>query len=548
MDMKLRAGLHNFFDVEVRNATTDELEQTAHAENIILNQYFEQLSNPYGGSMNCLHTIKWGQGNGVPARTQTELFGFAGVKGITPVATGFDDNGTYYVTREIVLGVDEAIGQIITNVGFAGMYYNSIGGSYSPTMTKAMLQDSEGNQISIVKTDTNIVIIRGTFYVTMLEGTGTGVNGATGASLISPFYTALTGSTAQWRYTQFARWPVANTFEVAYDTALLTPALFMSDRNKYARAQNCSSAQVAVATSWNAVTRTITGAVTRYIDTFMPDRIFRSIGSRAGMVNLPNHAIFPPYAIVGDNIGTGNGVDTSYNIGCPVIMTDTETIYIDNVPQVRGVDYHIEYENNCTNRAENFFSAEFAVYQDNIEFGDTKTKGPAHTGTYYADPMLSCAYPIRTSAGTEMPKNCLVNSDTPIWLDFLESKRCNTLKIDYAVLIAAQLDNLVIQYSNNNVVWQDVTNKVRTAVSWKWDTVGARYWRVYVPGYEWTYAFSTTVCTFHLGITCPGLEFTVPPPDLSLITVDYSIDVIYKTAANILQFGWSILFDVGVDS
>ncbi|MDD4475332.1 MAG: hypothetical protein PHV95_05995 [Eubacteriales bacterium] len=76
------------------------------------------------------------------------------------------------ITKEIRLEADQYNGNNITEVGFLAAYYDT----YYHFVTHAFLQDSEGNQIAIQKTDTDVVIIRGTFYVTF-NFTGFGDNG-----------------------------------------------------------------------------------------------------------------------------------------------------------------------------------------------------------------------------------------------------------------------------------------------------------------------------------------------------------------------------------
>ena len=45
MEFKQKAVIHNRFDVEVRDAKTNELKQTAVAYNIILNRWFHYFTN-----------------------------------------------------------------------------------------------------------------------------------------------------------------------------------------------------------------------------------------------------------------------------------------------------------------------------------------------------------------------------------------------------------------------------------------------------------------------------------------------------------------------
>ena len=44
MDFKTNVSIHNRFDFIVRNAQTGEIEQTAQAENIVLNRIYDRLT------------------------------------------------------------------------------------------------------------------------------------------------------------------------------------------------------------------------------------------------------------------------------------------------------------------------------------------------------------------------------------------------------------------------------------------------------------------------------------------------------------------------
>lgn len=76
---------------------------------------------------------------------------------------GFDSTQQdMYTRRKIVLSPSDYVGARITEVGFG---YSTSSGS---AVTHSMLKDSEGNQIAIEKTDTDVLTIYATFYLTLL--------------------------------------------------------------------------------------------------------------------------------------------------------------------------------------------------------------------------------------------------------------------------------------------------------------------------------------------------------------------------------------------
>ena len=155
MKIESQIGIHNRFDIEVRNALTGELTQEATAFNIVLNQMWTQLVN----FLSYHNNIHFGTGTGTLAPARTALFTWLGQKASTnetiiraiPVSVW---------TKRIVINPEEFVGQTIREV--------AIGHSTaaSSLVTHALLRDAEGNPISITKTNLDIVTIYATVFVT----------------------------------------------------------------------------------------------------------------------------------------------------------------------------------------------------------------------------------------------------------------------------------------------------------------------------------------------------------------------------------------------
>ena len=168
-DLKIDIKLHNRFDIEVIDAKTGKVKQQAQAENIILNALWDRLCGSDWNSNNYyFKAIHYGSGTGTPAVTDTSLFTFVGAKS----CIGDDGNGrngcTYVCNiaecwisckRQIQLSESEVVG---TNLSEVGIGY---GTSAANLCTHAMLQDMNGNPVSILKTNTDIVNIYATVYV-----------------------------------------------------------------------------------------------------------------------------------------------------------------------------------------------------------------------------------------------------------------------------------------------------------------------------------------------------------------------------------------------
>ena len=152
---EISAGIHNRFDVEVVDSETGELKQKAYAENIIL----DQLWTSYMGSLWFAY-IQYGTGTGTPSASRASLFTYLGGKSAaTPTSTFDAALGVFSLRKQIQISETEAVGSTLTEVGIA---YNN---SSSNLLTHAMLKDMNGNQISILKTATDIINIYATVFI-----------------------------------------------------------------------------------------------------------------------------------------------------------------------------------------------------------------------------------------------------------------------------------------------------------------------------------------------------------------------------------------------
>ena len=155
MKFNSKVDIHNKFKIEVRNAQTGELKQEAFAYNIVLDAMWSRLVNFQGYFTN----IHFGTGTGTLAPSRTTLFTWLGQKTAVNVEL-IKAMPVSSWTRNCVLAPEEFVGSTLREVGIA----------YSATanqiVTHALLEDSEGNPISITKTALDVVTIFATVFVT----------------------------------------------------------------------------------------------------------------------------------------------------------------------------------------------------------------------------------------------------------------------------------------------------------------------------------------------------------------------------------------------
>lgn len=152
MELNAKLRMHNRFDIEVIDARTGEIKQRAQAENVMLNNFFAALGNRY---FNYIHL---GSGSGTPAVSDTQLFNYEGYCDLGNMEFVADTpNGVAYMRKYGTLLETAYVGVTFTEIGIAQS-------TSSGLVTHAMLEDMNGNPVSITKTDTDILNIYATVY------------------------------------------------------------------------------------------------------------------------------------------------------------------------------------------------------------------------------------------------------------------------------------------------------------------------------------------------------------------------------------------------
>lgn len=144
--------IHNRFDIQVKDAETMEVIQTAQAENIVLDRIYTRLLN----FQSYFDQIVFGSGTGTLSASRTTLFTKIGNKAAVTESL-VRSYPTSVWTRKITLGTEEFNGQTIREVGISDTTTN--------INTHALITDSEGNPLEVEKTDLKIIDIYATVFV-----------------------------------------------------------------------------------------------------------------------------------------------------------------------------------------------------------------------------------------------------------------------------------------------------------------------------------------------------------------------------------------------
>lgn len=315
--LDMRASIHNRFDIEVRDAATGELKQRAQAFNLICEALWDRLlatgSNNAWSPQRYFDFICFGSGSGTPSASDTTLFTQLGYKSLSnfTLHDGVDQiaAGLVYAQANIRLNAEEYVGDTLTEVGIA----------YDAThiVTHALLQDMNGNPISIAKTATDVIDIYATVYVHFPAGGW--YNGSVTASASSNiyddqrFFKILTGRSNANRSVMYLGEASRRTGE--------TPGGYASGNPVVNRANKTVSMSARIAAGdRNFPIRAImiTSSHNYYGVTYFSQAFWLTMGGW-----------FTPSAISGEAVGTGDGTTTGFATAFPVKTAGT--VYVDGV-------------------------------------------------------------------------------------------------------------------------------------------------------------------------------------------------------------------------
>lgn len=526
MEHILRPVVHNRFDIEVADARTGEIKQRVTSYNIILDQYFSRLIS----RSSKIGYIHLGTGEGTPAVSRTSLFTFLGAMANTVVET-VKVYPTSYTRRKIVLSPSDYVGSRITEVGFG---YST---SSSSAVTHSMLKDSEGNQIAIQKTDTDVLTVYATFYLTI----GGAVDGV--YVLPSPNNNAVISAVLQDSYSTLTLTLGAHN---DYETANELSTDSLSDKT------NITPTADQVNRKWQIPT-------TRWNYNEANSHMVNSIGSPTYAAwLLPNTDIFPQITLSNLVVGVGDGSTTAFACPIPKIVPNSEAVRVDGVLLTKDVDYTIDYDNNSLFYPELMLSSSPKTYDMVLPaLGSTDSTG----GSSY--PL---AYPKRTFKN-EAGNSSRVLLSANNYYDFHSIRPINTLKIaqygirQFGWSTTSGNFRLKMECSADKVNWTTavVTEAYANGFSgfpdaekmFRFEDIETRYVRFtvlqessdttvggYSIGSEGTY-------NLLVGHTTPGLTFMSPPASGAAVEMDCKIDRPLKNENWVLDFGFAVQFERG---
>ena len=499
---RIYASVHNKFEIELRDGRTGELKQTAVGYNVVLNKFFTQLSSR-GSKLGYIHL---GSGTGTPQITNTSLFTFKTAKQATVVET-VRAYPTSYVRKSITLNPSESAGVTFTEVGFG------YGTASASLVTHSMLQDSEGNQIAIYKSATDVLTVYATFYCTIATDTSadcvlpTLANNALIPAIISDSYASMSLYLS-------GEAPLSHSNDIAKSVITSVSVSSTADTTNY---------------QWIL-------KATRLDYSSGNSHVFSAVGiPNIAAWSLPNTDVFPLTRLTNIPVGTGDGNTAEFDVPIPLFVKDSEVIRVNGVVMERGVDYTIN------NRQPNKDYLELLPCCDTANV--TITGGIQNTGNG-----------MMTWYDSGRPNN--VSPTQPMIFDFGSAQTFNRITAPANWLYADTWQAYgAIDYSADGESWTTVysgysrSENGRTAIDLTLSpAVQARYWRLRVTNVSWNYdtthraAVWPNLCIWKEE---PGLVFTNPPGDGEAIEMDCTIDRPIKNENWVIDFSCAVQFSRG---
>lgn len=345
----------------IRKVSLDGAEkELTHFHNVPLQNFYDMVIGRYMGNNNqtptsCIHSCWFGTGSTEPSESDTALQ--------TPLWTyGWNNsnctswskylNEENHICHKYTFKVDadsshvgtvSEVGiEIITGKGYLGM----------GLATHALIRDTEGNPMTITKTDLEVLYVDVIFEFTLEDSENfkwlpenyIGYGNKSGNGWAPVFTLGIydriyflgrmgdDGFKVQLATLSFSKTYANDNHELITSGARLPQTSITTQRYIKAIAIGCSSNNIIL-----------------------------------GYWKLPNANVIPQKVLSGMGVGTGDGTTTEFAAPLSEWVKDTEEIYVNDVMQVRGVDY------TCDNDANSQGLIECSVIQDMEYVGDLTT-------------------------------------------------------------------------------------------------------------------------------------------------------------------------------
>jgi len=364
LKFKRKVNLHNKFHLVLTDSRTGKVKQEAWAYNIILDRGIENLVHWFSersgiarmitnDSDGFAHSIFIGEGTGTLDVGRTELFDYLDRKQSSLHAYSFTEA---YHTRKAIWTEQEFQNQSIREVGIGG---NGV----ALLNTHALIEDSEGNPITVEKGELDVLTVYSTIFVEIEHPHDTSrFDFVTGHHAADPQGHGIVKSI------------VGNARFGASGSAISYFLFFGKDGSDIDVEDKPVKDLIGVSYYWDGITLTSSnGYISKRADgkavvfdvrvpadsEYNVSEGIREIGLGVGMNEnygystnpipifrcaLPLPGVWTGKNIEAEEVGTGDDNQTEFELQWGDIVEGSETIYVNEVAQVKDTDYTINYE------------------------------------------------------------------------------------------------------------------------------------------------------------------------------------------------------------
>lgn len=477
IDLALMAKIHNRWDVEVVDAVTGEVKQRARGYNVICNGWWSTI--PPGDSFSY---IAYGRGTGTPAATDTALFSQIGQKSLSSGSEDLTTLSQGFISwrYSIQLAPADAVGETITEVGLVGS-----ASSYT-LLTHALLEDMNGNPISITKTSTDIVNIYATVFLHITTD-----RYANGKIRVTRLVSWMRGYTTQstymgirilpsaWGYTGYAVSFAASSYNAATKTKTLNFSQFSAESGNHSGGALCLAYGTANS-SWVS-------------DLHAWLLLFPASKSQ----------------ILSEAVGTGNG--TTQNFRTKFAFPTDATVYVDGVAQTSGVTVYPDHPAQ-SDRLDHFL-APIAVVTS-------------------PDKLVLFDDVLQDSTG-----EAINPGEEHAYENVVDGLEITSLRISGA----SSAGNATIYVSDDLDSW---TNTGATLTTDSWWTIpaqyaGSKYWKIKNNKTSGSISLNGGK---NADLTSYAIRFDSPPAAGAVITADYKTPMIPKDDNHLMDISMTVTF------
>lgn len=521
---KVTLKIHNYFDAKLENVRTGEV-KTFKAYNQVQDNWFAKLRD--SGSDRIAKYISVGDGTGTMSLSRTTLFHRLLGKSVTEESSEVLSHSRFKRVVSVLFTELEAIGNL-TEVGLCC-------GSYD-IVTHALFTDSEGNPITIPKTNTDRLTITATVFAEYsLSGPlqRFGVHGDEPKPSTKLDYDNEVGKAIDTNasYLGFAAMLVGNNYGICHGSSDYRGYNFGFNLTHYpvwgnsiAQLTESYRAKPSHANVTNNLVRTamyqqISSKEANLTDTYQIKSITMS-----GLfyLSFPNHDIYPPKQLTFEFAGDGS--TSGFNLGVPELMTSNVSVTVDGVT-VPASDFTF-YGRDVT-KWQGYPSADNRyLIAASIQPGSQVSLNNITTPFLPKRPEMY----VRNMP----PAEYIYDFETPITIDTLIAPRTAELS-----------------YSSDGTTWTTAATLKKTSgytsESVSFSPISARYWKLVAnPHTSDQVTVDCLTSGYNLGffLKKPQLEFNNPPAADALIEVTAYTEYPIKNGKWIID---QTIFDITVE-